>query len=305
MTVRTSLMALVAALCAATPIAARPSHVPITYRETSGTRPYVPVAVNGTTLLFMVHAQNDGYAMTTHANAAKAGVTDLIQKGKYGIAAIGKVSGLGRASAHVHAFAVGGLVTPDMPIDVFEVPQTPPVDGMLGVKWLRASGTFVDFARNELIVPNGPHDAEAERAMLLRQGYVAHPMSWNPAHDQFTIHPVVAGVPVTFRVGTVGDDVLDETFARAQAIPLVLQEGTYGGPTGTTGHFYETKGAYPFTLDGKPFKTATATVFDTYAYEGKPHPASADAVAGTVGCDFMRANAAVIDFGSGTLFLKA
>jgi hypothetical protein len=287
----------------ASPAAARLSHIPITYRETSGIRPYVPVTLNGTRLLFMVHAQNDGYAMTTHANAAKAGVTDLVQKGKYGITQTGKVSNLGRASAHAATFVVGGSVTRAMPIDVFEVPQTPPVDGMIGVKWLRQAGAFVDYARGELLLPQVGVDADAERAALLKQGYVAHPMIWDSATNHYLIHPTIGSAHVTFSVSTVASDLLDEPFARSQAIPLVLQEGTYGGPTGTTGHFYKTKSAYPFSLDGSLFRTVPATVFDAYAYEAKPRPVPADAIAGTIGCDFMRNSRAVIDFGSGTLYL--
>ena len=293
-----------AALLAGTPATSRSSHVPITWRTTSGTRPYAPVVLDGKPFLFMVHGGADAFAMTTHANAAKAGVTDLVQKGRYGIKKIGEVSSLGRADATAKTFAIGGVTTRDMPLQVFEIPQDPPVDGMVGIRWLRASKTFVDFAKSELIVPEGPTDADAERATLLKQGYVAHPMTWDAAVAQYAISAVVNGAPATMRVGTVSDDFLDEPFARAHGLALVQQDGTYGGPTGTTGHFYKTTVPYSLTLNGKPLLTDVATVFDTYAYEAKPRPTTGVLAAGTFGADFMRRNQAVIDFGSGTLFLK-
>lgn len=279
------------------------NRVPINYRNTSGTRPYVPVQLNGKHLLFMLHAGTDFYAMTTHANAAYANVTDLVNERKYGITKPGAVSSLQRASAHAAIFTVGGLVMRNMPIQVFEIPQTPPVDGMLGLLWLRSAKAFVDFQKALLVVPRQESDAQQERMSLTAEGYVAHPMSWDSNIQQFVIHPSINGVHSTFRVSTVSSDVLDEVFARARGIALVQQKGNFGGPSGTTGHFYKTSGAYPFQLDGQTFQTKTATVFDTYAYEAKPRPTGANAVAGDIGCDFMRANQAVIDFGSGTLYL--
>ena len=55
---------------------AQVQYVPLEFRTVEGIRPFVPVEVNGTPFVFMVHANASFYVMSTHANAAKAGVAE-------------------------------------------------------------------------------------------------------------------------------------------------------------------------------------------------------------------------------------
>lgn len=286
-------------------LAARTSYVPIVYRQTSGTRPFVRVKLNDQNLLFMVHANAGFNAMTTHENAKKADVRDLVEKDGFGITAPGVKSKLGRATATANTFTVGTSTIRHMPIQVFEIPQTIPVDGMAGIGWLRQAKVMVDYRRNRLAIPETNADAAKERQRLIAEGYVAIPMIWDATANRYFVTAKVNGEPGRFDVSTVSYVVLDEQFARTSKIALSAPIGTFGGPTGATGNERENVDRYTLELSGNMLVAPKAHIYDIYAYDGETRPANhTDQVAGYLGCDFMRANSAVIDFGMGTLFVK-
>ncbi|KAB0529375.1 hypothetical protein [Xanthomonas cissicola] len=301
-----SLIAFLALSASAASCYAETHYAAFTYRQTSGTRPYVPVKINGTNFLFMVHGNASFSAMTTHANANKAGITDLVQTGAYGIEEPGKVSSLGSAKAVANTFEVGGRVDSNMGISVFEIPQDPPVDGMIGIKWLKNSRVMVDFSRNRLAIPDGDKDVEAEHQRLKKKGYVAHKLSWSTNRNRFYVQPVINGTKSTFDVSTVAGVIFDDAFAGKASVTAGPVVDTYGGPTGTQGAVRENQGDYSISLDGQALVATRAKIYDTYAYDGEERPANAsDQLSGYLGCDFMRANEAVIDFGAGILFTKS
>lgn len=286
-------------------LAAKTTYAPITYRETSGIRPYVHVKLNGQPLLLMVHANAGFNAMITHANAKKADVRDLHPKDQFGITSVGVKSTLGRDTATADTFTVGGSTIRRMPIQIFEIPQAPPVDGMAGIGWLKEAKVMVDYKRDRLAIPATNADAAKERRRLTTEGYIAIPMTWDATADRYFVNPKVNGVIGRFNVSTVAQVVLDERFARARKIPLSAPIDTFGGPTGTTGDVRETADHYVLELAGEALIAPKARAYDIYAYDAETRPANtAEEVVGYLGCDFMRANGAVIDFGSGTLFVK-
>lgn len=286
-------------------LSAKTTYVPIIYRETSGIRPYVHVKLNHQPLLLMVHGNASFNAMTTHANAQKSRVRDLRARDQYGISSGGVKSALGRSTGTVDSFTVGASTIRNMPIQVFEIPQTPPVDGMAGIGWLRQAKVMVDYKRHRLAMPATDADAAKERKRLEAEGYVAITMTWDAAARRYFVNPKVNGVPGRFTVSTVAEVVLDEQFARARKIALSGPMSTFGGPTGTTGDRRETAEHYSLELAGEALIAPKAQAYDTYAYDAQVRPADPEQqVAGILGCDFMRANSAVIDFGSGTLFVK-
>ncbi|KLD69688.1 hypothetical protein Y887_15645 [Xanthomonas pisi DSM 18956] len=257
-------------------------------------------------MLLMLHA-NAGFAvMTTHANAAKAGITDLVSEGQYGINAPGQLSPLGRAHAVAKTFQVGHRLDHDLKISVFEVPQDPPIDGMIGITWLKDAKALVDYGNDRLLLPESDLDIQAEHTRLRKQGYVAHPMTWDAADRRYTVSPSVNGVAGKFVVSTVADIWIDAPFAQRAGIALAPTAESFGGPTGATGEVRSTQGELGMVLDGQPLRSAKGSVMDLYDYDDEPRPADTSTWrSGYLGCDFMRANQAVIDFASGLLFIKA
>ncbi|KAB7768794.1 hypothetical protein CKY51_08490 [Xanthomonas maliensis] len=278
--------------------------VPLVYRQIGGTRPYVRVKLNGTPLLLMVHGNAGFSVMTTHANARKAGITAMTPEGQYGISQPGKVSPLGRASAVAKTFQVGGRTDHDLKIAIFEIPQTSPNDGMIGLPWLRQSKALIDFNRNRLVLPENEAEVQAAHVRLQKAGYIAHPMTWDDKDARYVVLPTINGVSGRFVVSTVADISIDAPFAQRAAVALGTAGQEYGGPTGTTGQTRRTQGPFAIVLDGQALHSVEAGVYDLYAYDGTTRPSDATLKNGYLGCDFMRANHAVIDFGAGILFLK-
>jgi len=280
-------------------------YVPITFRQVSGPRPFINIKLNGVPLLLMVHANASFYAMTTHANAAKAGIDSLGPARKYGITATGQVSTLGRSSTRARTLQIGRDVVHQAPLEVFEVPQVVPIDGMLGIGWLQQRRVLVDYAQARVGVSPSPAAAEDTRKRLLAAGYVAHPMTWNGPKQVYTVPLTINKAAATFEVSTVSETVIDSVFARRAQLALGPVVFDYGGPTGTTGHVRNTAKPVRMRFGQQVGQPIVAQVYDTYAYEAKPRPANeAELLSGSLGCDFMLANKAVIDFGAGILFLR-
>ncbi|KQM41151.1 retropepsin-like aspartic protease [Sphingomonas sp. Leaf10] len=299
------LAAFIASSLSAGSVEAKTHYVPITYRVTSGVRPYVPVKLNGKPFLLMVHANAGFTVMTTHANAKTAGIVKLEHKGDYGITGTGVRSTLGRDTAILDRFDVGSFVMRELPISIFEIPQNPPINGMAGIGWLKRAKVIVDYDRARLAIPSNEADAVRERKRLQAAGFIALPMRWDPQTKRYSVFPKVNGVAARFTVSTVGEVVIDARFAEAAEITVGESTGTFGGPTGTTGDLRKTNSPYTIELAGKRFAAPVAISYDIYAYDAEERPTTVAAQTnGELGCDFMRANHAVIDFGSGTLYLK-
>lgn len=288
---------------------ARTRRIPITFRDTSGIRPYVPVKLNGKPYLFMVHANAALMAMTIHANANAANVTYLgNHHNGFGITTTGKTSELGYDSAKATTFDVGGFVIRNMPIGVFEIPQDVPVNGMIGIQWLRTAKAFLDFDGAQLALPETHKDAERERHRLLSRGYIAVPMQWdssNPREAVYNVDAKVNGATGRFHVSTVASVILDDQFAHRAGIAMSDQTDRFGGPTGTTGETRTSAGSYTLELAGMTLKPTVASIYDIYTYGNDKRPEDpARQTAGYLGYDFMKANHAVLDFESGTMFLR-
>ncbi|HVJ52697.1 MAG TPA: hypothetical protein VM689_09560 [Aliidongia sp.] len=296
--------ALVGVLASASSVQASTSYTPVQFRTVSGIRPFVQVQLNGKPFLFMVHANAGFYMMTTHANAAAAGVTNLVELDNYGISSIGHLSGLGRAKVVLPQLRVAGEKFTDVPLLVFEVPQDPPMQGMLGIGWLRASRVVLDYNRSRLALPESPQDSRKEDQSLIAEGYVAHPMIWDEKNNAYFVHATVDGVAVDMNVSTVAENMLDIEFARSAGIAVGPAIAEYGGPKGSTGEVFIAKKPVSITINGQKTAPGQPHILDSYAYdseERKPDP-DANHLA-RIGADFMLANQAVIDFGTNTLFI--
>jgi hypothetical protein len=125
--------------------------------------------------------------MTTHANAAMAGIGPLRAERKCGITAPGQVSELGRASTVARSLQVGDDVVTSAPLQVFEVPQTPVMNGMLGIGWLRGRRAMADYVNGRIALPGSDEDTKHEHGRLRSEGYTAHRMNWDEACGAFTV----------------------------------------------------------------------------------------------------------------------
>lgn len=291
-----SLTLLFSEACAATT-----SYIPIEFRQVSGTRPFVQVAVNGKPFLFMVHANASFYAMTTHANAASAGIENLVKKSAYGIESSGKVSDLGRAEATLKSLTVGASSATDVPLSVFEVPQDPPMDGMLGMKWLRDKRVVIDYDQGKVGFPTVPEDGQTEDARLVARGWVAHKMRWDTATSSYYVAGVVNGTTVQLQVSTVGQNTLNDGFAKSANVLVGPKVDDFGGPAGATGDVFIAKTPLSIELDGQRAAAIQPLIWNFDAYSSRKKPSGIQA---TLGADFMLANLAVIDFGTETLLIK-
>lgn len=302
----TGLVAMAAALAASGSVtSAKTAYVPIQFRTTSGIRPYVPVRMGQESFLMMVHANAAFTMMTTHANARKAGVTDAVHQDNYGITAAGHVSGLGRERAVLPQLTVAGRHFANVPILVFEIPQDPPVDGMLGRDWLRSARVILDYDSGRLGIPETPADSEAEDQRLVADGYIAHKLKPNPDTGSYIIDGSIDGHKVAMELSTVAENNIDLLFAKDVGLPIGPVVSEFGGPKGSQGPIYLAKRMLDIVVDGQPVVQDRPKIFDTYAYDSEQRPATPDADhLVRLGADFLLANQAVIDFGTNTLFLR-
>lgn len=276
--------------------------VPIEFRTVSGIRPFVAVQINGTPFEFMVHSNASFYGMTTHANAQQAGLSIGDSTRKYGIAAMGRISKLGRAEATADELRVGDDDRHGAPISVFELPVDD-VQGMLGLKWLKDRKAIVDYDKARLGLPHSLQESEDEDHRLLSEGWVAHKMTWHAATGTFIVFGEIGTNRLRFVVSTVTANVLDQQTAMAKAIPVGPKVNTDGGPTGGVIDVHLTKLPLSMTIDGVAVAPMQPEVHDIAAYDQHPNDGP-ERIDGDLGADFMLANLAVIDFGTSLLFTK-
>ena len=191
----------------------------------------------------------------------------------------------------------------DVPLKVFEVPPEPKMDGMLGIGWLRANRAIVDFAELRIGVPTSEADSASEAASLMARGYSAYPMTWDGSTAKYSLIAEVNGKPATFIVSTVSHLVIDDRFAERAGIRLTAPVDHYAGPSGTRGNQYANASEIRLAIDGHKTVAPTASIYDTYAYDGDVRPASGS-IGGYLGAEFLLPNKAIIDFGTGTLYLN-
>ncbi|MGA8875171.1 MAG: hypothetical protein WB555_06535 [Candidatus Korobacteraceae bacterium] len=283
---------------------AQVSYVPLEFRTVEGIRPFVSVQLDGAPFVFMVHGNASFYVMTTHANAAKAGVTDTRHDANFGIDAPGHVSSAGLTRTTLKSLKVGDQEDHDVPFSLFEVPVAG-MDGMLGIGWLRANNVIVDYDGLRLGLAKTPEDGHKEDARLVHDGFVAHAMTWDPDLKRFVVSVEVNGKRSRMVVSTVSSDIVDVRFARTAGIALGPVVYVDSGPRGARVDNWLSKRPVRLSIDGQKTAWMQPTVQDTYAYSSGAPPADETKwVGGYLGCDFMLANDAVIDFGTGTLLLR-
>jgi hypothetical protein len=279
-------------------------YMPLEFRTVEGIRPFVPVELNGTPFVFMVHSNASFYVMTTHANAAKAGVTETRRDADFGIDAPGHVSSAGLTRTTLRSLKVGDQVNHDVPFSLFEVPVAG-MDGMLGIGWLRGNNVIVDYDGLRLGFAKTLGDARSEDARLVHEGFIPHRMTWDPDQNRFFVWVEVNGKRSRMVVSTVSSNIVDVRFARTAGIALGPVVYVDAGPAGARVNNWLSKRPVRLSVGGQMTAWMQPTVQDTYAYAGRTAPADETKwVGGYLGCDFMLANDAVIDFGTGTLLLR-
>jgi len=276
--------------------------VPIQFRQDSGTRPFIPALMNGKPFLMMVHANAKLYVMTTHANANSIGLADLGKSSNYGITSSGHVSNLGRTKAKLASLQVGDSTSSNVALSVFEIPQTPETNGMLGIDWLRDQRVIVDYDAYRVGVPASLQASKVEDDRLLARGYVAHHMTWDPTVNGFYVLCQIDGVTTRMGVSTVAETVVDSVFAQAAGMKLGAIVAQNGGPKGALVDSFLFKRQVAIDLDGQKTAAAQPLSWDLSAYSSEQRPTGPHDD-GYLGADFMLANQAVIDFGTETLFL--
>lgn len=283
---------------------ASPSYTPIVFRQVSGTRPFIPVQLNGHKYMLMVHANAKLYAMTTHGIAAAIGVVASGRSSAYGISSDGHVSTLGRTTATLSSLRIGGREVRNSKLAVFEIPQTPPTDGMLGMDWLREQRVIVDYDTYRIGIPSTPADSQEEDAKLLARGYVAHDMIWDAATSSYYVMGMVDGALARLGISTVAENALDSVFvenARIAMGPVVDQNG---GPRGALVDVRLTRHPVAIVVGGQHCVSGQAWSWDLYAYSSERRPTGPHQE-GYLGADFMLANQAVIDFGTEKIFIAS
>lgn len=276
--------------------------VPLTFREVSGVRPFVPVEMNGKAFLLMVHANANFYAQTTHANAAAAGLTNLGKESDYGIEKDGKVSELGRTTATLASLKVGTKEAKNVRLSVFEVPQTPEMNGMLGTGWLREQKAIVDFDAYRLGLPDSAAAAAEADKRLEARGYTGHKMTWDAERHVWFVMGKVDGHAIRWCVSTVAEVVIDSAWARANGVELGPVIDQQGGPAGALVDESIVKRMARITVDGQECPPMQAVSWDLFEYSSAKRE-SGSYNEGFLGAEFMLANQAVIDFGTEMVFL--
>ena len=204
----------------------------------------------------------------------------------------------------LHSLKVGDQEDHDVPFSLFEVPVTG-MDGMLGIGWLRGNNVIVDYDALRLGFAKTLEDGRKEDARLVHEGFVAHAMTWDPDLKRFVVWVEVNGKRSRMVVSTVSSDIVDVRFARTAEIALGPVVYVDSGPQGARVNNWLSKRPLRLSIDRQKTAWMQPTVQDTYAYSSGTPPADETKwVGGYLGCDFMLANDAVIDFGTGTLLLR-
>jgi hypothetical protein len=263
--------------------------VELTFRQVSGLRPFVGAEVSGLPVSLMVHSNAGFRAMVTYDVATRAGL-DLapVERPDYGIEAVGRLGSRGRTTA-VADLRVGDDIAGDVEIAVFDVPQDEPVEGMLGIGWLRERGVVVDLGRGRLTFGGPPRGGTS--------------LEWDDDWQAYVVGTPVAGQPARFVVSTVAGVVVDAVSAERLGLTLGPVVDSDGGPTGTVVEVRPVEPAWTLELEGRARPVGGAVSWDVYAYADRPRP-RVGRIDGFLGCELFVQEGAVVDFGRGTLALR-
>ena len=263
--------------------------VELTFRQVSGLRPFVAAEVDGHPVSLMVHSNAGFRAMVTHDVATRARLRPApVERPDYGIEAVGRLGSRGRTTA-VASLRVGNDVADDVEVAVFDVPQDEPVDGMLGIGWLRERGAVVDLGQGRLRLDRSPAGGTS--------------LVWDEAWQAYVVETTVTGRAARFVVSTVAGVVVDVVAADRLGLALGPVVDTDGGPTGTVVDVRPVATSWSVELDGRARAVAGAVGWDLYAYADRPRPVSGP-IDGFLGCELLVQERAVVDFGRGTLRLR-
>jgi hypothetical protein len=98
---------------------------------------------------------------------------------------------------------------------------------------------------------------------------------------------------------------VDAGFAAKAGIAVGVKTDDYAGPAGATGEVRAAREPVTLRIDGQALTPVPAEVYDIYAYASTSRPSEEESLTGGyLGCDVMLSSRAVIDFGSGLLFLR-
>ncbi len=263
--------------------------VELSFRQVSGLRPFVAAEVDDAPVSLMVHSNAGFRAMVTHDVATRAGLRRApVQRRDYGIDAVGRLGGRGRTTA-VGSVRVGDDLAADVEIAVFDVPQDEPVDGMLGVGWLRERGAVVDLGHGRLRFHGPPAGGRG--------------LEWDEAWQAYVVVATVGGRLARFVVSTVAGVVVDTVAAERLGLARGAVAGRDGGPTGTVVEVRPVAAPWSVEVHGGTRAVPGAVSWDLYAYADRPRP-SAGGVDGFLGCEWLVQEQAVVDFGRETLRLR-
>jgi len=277
--------------------------IPIQFIKDFGNRPDIKALINGVPVALQLHSNASFYMQISHKLADTAKIADRHHVGSYGIVKGGEVSSLGRDSAFINEFTIDGHVFNQVPASIFETPS-PYDQGMLGLRWLTAKRAIIDYQK-KVVVLNPAKAGTAIHDQLLQENYIAFPMKRDSADGRYLVSVKVNNIVEPMVVNTVADNVFDTDFAKRSSIEYKDNGETYGGPTGTQGKVYVNTKPVAIKIADVPFELPNADIEDTYAYQGKSRPTEVSAIrGGMLGCDFLLAHGAVVDFGNGILYLK-
>lgn len=290
----------------APPTAGSTAVIPFTIEESAGSpRVIVSARFNGHALPMMVHSNADFFAQLKHDQAKAFGVQILPgPRTHYGIDRAGHVSGLGLHRGIARTLAIGRSVSRNAPISVFEIPQDRL--GMLGVGWIRSNRVIVDFGRKQILISPTAARVSMLVTRMRRQGYVALPLRYDEQARRYLVEATINGVTRSMAIATASGLLIDSEFASAASLRLGADDGRGSGPTGSHVPSYAIAKPVRFTIGGWTSPSiSTGRIVDEYKYLNEERPSDpARARGGDLGGAFLRETAAVIDFGSCTLFVK-
>lgn len=269
---------------------------PLRFVVDSGLRPIVMAVVDGAQVEMLVHANAGFVVMLTHAARLRIAGDTVAKEQDFGLGHDLELSEAGRGHATVGTLTVAGRTIRDVRVEVFDLP-TRNWEGMLGVEWLAAAGAVVDFGASRLGVPRGTPDRTSEPAA---GGGVSVPLIRERTGGRFVANLAPDGADrpsEAFVVSTVAETTIDIACAVRLGLDLGEPVEVEHGPRGDVVPVYRPSVPVAFGFAGRRLFACRVSVYDIYAYGGKPRPADGPPLAGYLGADVLTEHGAVVDFG--------
>lgn len=283
-----------------------PSTIPFELVEDAGIRPVISMQVNGKPLRAVIHANAGTYLQINHQQASNVALTGVKHEGTYGIVKPGVLSSQGRDSAVAEKLVVGDVEDSAVPVDVFEKYSPDGQDvPMLGLPWIRAHKIILNFVTKQASLNPSKAEAQRQGEDLLKHGYARVKIFVDPEDGRYLVPVSLGGVQTMLVVGTVARTILDQGFATRAAIKSDGSKSGFAGPSGATGEMSQTNLPVRLFFHGATALPQRFRFADTYAYMRSVRPTDPGfSRGGDLGTDFLVDNGAVIDFGSGVLYLR-